>query len=578
MCIYCNPELSAYIGAAASRRGFLKGLGAATALFATESALPAFAASDRADIIFKGGPIYTMSDRIPHAGAVAVRGEHILAVGQAKDIDNLAGPGTRVVDLGGRTLLPGFVDAHMHYFPAFFTDWIDVSIFTTASMDAVIAKLRAGAQAAGPAGWVRARLFDPMITPGARIPSLAELDDIAPGNPLILQESNGHIAYANSSALKLAGLGRDSPDPAGGRYGRDSNGELTGRLEEPAAMGAFVKLMPFPAPDKFLAALRRIYDTASSTGCTLVHDCSIGALAGERDIAALHAVMSRDPPVRLRGMLVSDKTGDWERLGLKPGQGDDRFRLTGMKAWSDGSNQGLTGYQRDPYLGRESRGALTLSPQALTDKIRSAHAGGWQMGVHANGDAAIDVTIDAYEAVLKDSPRSDHRHRIEHCSLLHPEQMQRMRRLGLSPSFLIGHVGYWGAAFRDKILGPERVRNYDPCASALAAGLRISLHSDFDVTPMGPLRMVEDAVGRVIRSTGETLVPQERIPVAAALRAVTIDAAWQCGADDVAGSIESGKYADFAILDHDPLRIPVANLARVQVSETWMSGRQRYQA
>jgi len=357
MCIHCNPELTAYVGAAASRRGFLKGLGVATAMLTAENAVPAFAASDRADVIIRGGPIVTMNPRARHAEAVAVKGERILALGKAKDIDNLSGPGTRIVDLGGRALLPGFIDAHMHYFPAFFTDWIDVSVFTTASMDAVIAKLRAAAQAAGPAGWVRARLFDPMITPGARIPVLAELDAIAPDNPLLLQESNGHIAYANSRALKLAGLSRDSPDPAGGRYARDSNGDLTGRLEEPAAMGAFVKLMPLPGPDKFLAAMRRIYDTASSTGCTLVHDCAIGALAGERDLAALHAVMNGDPPVRIRGMLVSDKMNDWERIGLKPGQGDDRFRLTGMKAWSDGSNQGLTGFQRDPYIGRDSRGA-----------------------------------------------------------------------------------------------------------------------------------------------------------------------------------------------------------------------------
>ena len=204
--------------------------------------------------------------------------------------------------------------------------------------------------------------------------------------------------------------------------------------------------------------------------------------------------------------------------------------------------------------------------------VARAHRDGWQVGVHANGDAAIDVTLDAFEQALTAHPRTDHRHRIEHCSVLHDDQIARMARLGLSPSFLIGHVRWWGRAFRDRLLGPERADCYDPCASAVAAGLRVSLHSDWDVTPLEPLRYVEDAVTRRMADGGEVLNPDERLGIEAALRAVTIDAAWQCGADAVTGSLEIGKYADLVVLEDDPWAVDPGAIASIGVSETRLAG------
>jgi predicted amidohydrolase YtcJ len=197
--------------------------------------------------------------------------------------------------------------------------------------------------------------------------------------------------------------------------------------------------------------------------------------------------------------------------------------------------------------------------------------------VHANGDAAIDTVIEAYQTVLHGEGANDLRHRIEHCSVFHPEQMEKMVRLGLSPSFLIGHVRWWGKAFRDRILGPERAKYYDPCASALAAGLRISLHSDWSVTPIEPLRYMQDAVSRIMHEGGGVFFSDECISADAALRTVAIDAAWHCHMDDIVGSVEVGKYADFAILEQDPTS-GVADIGKIKVSETWMAGEQRYSA
>lgn len=581
MCQACNPGMVAVLRNAASRRDFLKYMGVATtsAFAATTLASgPAFAQTgEAADIVFKGGSVLTMNDKAPRAEALAIRGDRILAVGGTADIEALSGPKTRIVDLKGRTLMPGFVEPHMHSTFVVMDDWINVSPIIVANFTDVWTRLREGVAKAKEGEWVRAQQFDPSITQGARIPSLADLDELAPNNPFFMQESNGHIAYANSVALKLVGITRDTADPSGARFVRDANGNLTGRLEEMAAQAPFIDKMPQPSATEIQARIRRLINLASSVGCTTLHDCGVGLMAGVNDLALLDAVMADNAPARYRGMLISTIMDDWEKMGLKPGHGNDIFRLDGIKAWADGSNQAKTGYQRENYIGTDSRGALNYSLEQMTETIRRAHAGGWQVGVHANGDAAIDTTIEAYAAVLKDQPPTDLRHRIEHCSMLHPDQMQKMRELGLSPSFLIGHVRWWGKAFQDRIFGPERARFYDPCASAIAAGLKISLHSDWNVTPIEPLRYVEDAVTRVMNEGGDVFNPQERIPVDAALRAVTIDAAWHCHMDDKAGSLEAGKFADLAILEQDPTADSVA-IGKIKVSETWMAGEQRHSA
>ena len=583
MCIACNPGMVAFLRSTASRRDFLKYLGAAaaTSAFACSSPGMAFAqqaAAPAGDIIFKGGTILTMNDKAPRAEAIAIRGNKILAVGKLDDVQSAIGSGAQVVDLQGRTLMPGLIDPHMHFVFTAFEDWIDVSPITTPDYATVWSKLQKGVADAKPGEWVRAQQFDASITRDAKIPTIAELDALAPNNPFFMQESNGHIAYANSAAFKAAGITRETPDPSGARFVKDANGNLTGRLEEMAAQQEFLGVMPSPTAADMIGRVQRFLDHASSVGCTMLHDCGIGIMAGAQDLKILDAVLGEGKaPVRYRGMLVSTIMDEWEKEGIKPGRGNDLFRVDGIKAWADGSNQAQTGYQRENYLGTDERGALNYSLEQVTEVIRRAHEGGWQVGVHANGDAAIDMVLDAYEAVLGKSSNSDLRHRIEHCSVFHPEQMVRMKDMGLSPSFLIGHVRWWGKAFRDRLLGPERARFYDPCASALAAGLKISLHSDWNVTPIEPLRYVEDAVTRVMNEGGDVFFPEERIPVDAALRAVTIDAAWQCHMEGQIGSLETGKFADFAILEEDPTA-PDVKIGKIKVSETWMDGTKRYTA
>ncbi len=487
---------------------------------------------------------------------------------------SLADSSTELVNLNGRALLPGLIDPHMHSSMVQLADWVDVSPMVAPTAEDVFAALRK-AQATS-TGWVLAKQFDPSITEGHPRLDRTILDRLVPDRPILVLESNGHIAYANSEAFERAGVDRRSVDPPAGRYVRDENGELTGRLEESSAQAAFAAGIPFATGDAFVGRIRDLLWHAASKGVTLLHDCGIGSIAGAADLEALQAAVDAESPVRYRGMLVSDKYDTWSSMGLKPGFGNDILRVNGIKAWSDGSNQAETGFQRQPYLGGDSCGALNYSPEELADIVVRAHRDGWQIGVHANGDAAIDVTIDAFERALAASPRADHRHRIEHCSVLHPDQIERMVAQGVSPSFLIGHIRWWGKAFRDRLLGPDRAELYDPCASALRAGLRISLHSDWNVTPLEPLRYVEDAVTRIMVEGGEVLNADERISVLDALRAVTIDAAWQCNADALTGSIEVGKYADLVLLEDDPTAVDPTTISTIVVSETRLAGATRF--
>ena len=576
MCIFCRPGLGLFTSLQSSRRGVLLGGAAALAFPALALSTAGSSQPDRADVIFRGGRVRTMDPQQPVVQAVAVAQGRIIGIGREEDVEGLRSAQTKTVDLQGGTLLPGLTDPHMHTVFVAFEEWLDVGPLVASTMDAVLERLRAQVSQTPPGQWVRAWQFDPSITSGAIALQRTLLDTLAPNHPLFIFESNGHVAYVNSKALERARITRDAVNPAQARFVRDSHGELTGRLEESAAMMPFFLTMPVRTPSQTAASIERLFAKAASRGCTGLFDCGIGA-QGPSDLAVLREVMEKDPPIRFGGALVSTYMKAWREAGLKPGMGDDRYRINAIKAWTDGSNQAQTGYMREPYLNSTSRGALNYTDEALTATLREAHELGWQVCVHSNGDAAIDTTLNAFESVLKKLPRDDHRHRIEHCSLLHDEQIDRMRSLGLSPSFLIGHVHYWGRAFRDRILGAQRAQLLDRCASVRRAGLRPTLHSDWNVTEIDPLRMVENAVTRVMRDGGEVLAPQERVPVQAALEMVTTNAAWQCRRDFV-GQIRVGMNADFVVLDQDPLHVDTSMIHAIKVRETWIDGRRRFQA
>ncbi|MFQ0815696.1 twin-arginine translocation pathway signal protein [Brucella anthropi] len=575
MCLMCNPAAATLMNI--TRRNLLKGMGAA-GLAAAMPFRAESASADPGEIIFFGGPILTMEADQPEVEAVAVADGVIRAVGSKDKLLAQKSANAQLVDLRGRTLLPGFIEPHMHTIFAYFEDWIDMGPFVNSSFDEAIGRLRAAAKLAKPGEWVRGWQYDPAITPGAQPIGMELLDDIAPDNPLFILEGNGHVTYANSRAFELAGITQDTANPPEGRYLHDAVGKLSGRMEEYPAFVPFVDKMPPVAPPEMERRVRALFDRGASNGCTAMMDCGLGLLMGEQDVRTIQGVVANDAPVRVRGALASTMYDKWVELGFTPGHGDDLFRLNAMKAWVDGSNQARTGYMREPYMNSSGRGELNYPLDKLKSTLTRAHKDGWQICVHANGDAGIDNALEAYAAALEAAPRADHRHRIEHCSIMHDEQIQKIGDLALSPSFLIGHVEYWGEAFRDVILGPERANLLDRCGSALKANLKISLHSDYNVTPIKPLQHIQTAVTRVMRTNGEILNPDERISVEAAIRAVTIDAAWQCHMDELTGSIKAGKAADFVILEDNPMTVAPDQISQIKVSETWLDGKRRFSA
>lgn len=561
------------------RRDFMRGLGAIAATAAAGSPLEVLAKAESAtaaDQIFISKTIHTMNSKNAVVEAVAVRQGKIMALGSRKDLIGLSGRNTQVIDLGERVVLPGFVEPHMHSNFCSLRPWLDVGPFTTANMEEALGKIQQTA-ATTALPWVQGKMLDPSIMPGAPMTRQA-LDKVSPNRPVFVLESNGHVAYVNSRAIELAGVTKAMPDPPQGRFVRSADGELTGRLEEPSAFQPFVSAMPTPSPEELIKFLRADLDEASAKGCTTLHDAGIGGLFAEGDLALLDAVMAGNPGVRYAGLLVSTHFAKWQEMNLRPGVRSKRFTLNGIKAWADGSNQGLTGFQRSPYLGSSNRGALNYTPQEIEAVIRQAHEAGWQIGVHANGDAAIDTVLDGFERVAGPGGGRKLRHRIEHCSILDKGQIARMAKLGVSPSFLIGHVHYWGRAFQERLLGPQRADRLDPCRSALAGGLKISLHSDYNVTPIDPLRCIENAVVRDMREGGGVLNANECITPLQAIRAMTIDAAWQCHLDHLCGSLEVGKVADFVVLERDPTQVAPKEIGKIAIHSTWLDGERRFSA
>jgi predicted amidohydrolase YtcJ len=527
--------------------------------------------SAKAELIFLGA-VVTMNPNQPEADAIAVAGGRVVAVGTHQDVEGWRGPHTDVLELGDHVAYPGFIEPHMHIVAsALLEQAIDCSPFVNQRFDDVVERLRRSRRSSTDQ-WVIGRGFDPSLFEGEPLLTCDVLDQISPDRPMAVMNASMHFLYVNSVALDLAGLTDDAPDPEGGVFYRE-NGRLNGVLGERGAMARFLPHLPVLSPEELDDAIVRVLERAAAQGITQVHDAGTGVIFGAAELGLLHDLRRRSRlPIRISTALIEDARASWDASGVSPGDGDDWVRAVSWKIISDGSNQGYSGYQRTPYNGSDRRGQPNLTEDELTEAIRRAHLRGWQVMVHANGDAAIDLSLQAYARALEGTGQHDRRHRIEHCSLAHQEQLIEMARLGLSPSFLMNHVYFWGRALRDVVLGPERADLLDPVGSALAAGLRPSYHSDHSVSPLGALRQVQTATTRRMRDGGEVLNPNERVDVATALRGVTTDAAWQIHADDRMGSVRVGNAADIVVLSDDPRHVEPDAISDISVIETWVGG------
>jgi predicted amidohydrolase YtcJ len=530
-----------------------------------------------ADTIFWGGPIVTMAGPGAVVEALAVREGRIVAVGDRATVRGLQGPETTLIDLDGRAALPGFVEPHLHIgTSAVFATWIDITPFTTATYEEALQKLRAAVAAAKPGEWVTAFGYDGSLMNGPVSMTRDDLDAIAPNNPLFVLHISEHNGFLNSLALKATNLSDATPDPPQGRYLRDASGRLLGVAQEVTALGPIIKAMPHPSPAEFLRLATAYLRGAAAAGCTTVNDAGVGLMTGVQD-GAVYAALAEQPgaPVRISGFAIGSLVDEWAKApGVGPGQGSERFHWAAMKYWADGSTQGGTAALQQPYLNapNDTTNYLNYTRDDLLANVQRAHGLGWQVAIHCNGDAAVEQALDVYETVLGEAPRADHRHRVEHCTIASDAQLERMHRLGVTPSFLMNHVYYWGRVLRDDLLGPARAERLDPAGTAVRLAMPFSLHCDAATTPVAPLSYVQTAVTRLMRDGDAVLGPEQRVSVEEALKAVTSYPAWQLRLDHLVGTLEVGKRADLALLERDPRTADPTTIRSIRVLETWVDG------
>lgn len=565
------------------RRGFLKG-GLAAAGIA--SLWPGSAqAQDGRTTVFTGGTVLTVDADFSEADAIAIRGNKILAVGSDIKVRKAAGKGAKIIDLKGQVMLPGFIDPHTHVITGAVIDSIMdyVGLARFATTKEVLDYLGAKAKQTPAGEWMVARNFDPAVQTGPDALTFTELDAVSTEHPVFILNASGHLAYANSKAFGVAGIAADVKNPAGAEFVRDTSGKLTGTIKNNVAFLQILKKYPAFAKADPVEALIGLLSKWGKLGLTTVSELSLGSLSQSPADAAImsKAAQSGRLKARIRAYpFYTIGSNAWDKAGIKPGQGNELVRIAGYKLVADGSNQGFTGLQREPYLNSDSRGLAYMSAKELKEAAVERAGKGWHLSIHGNGDAAIDNVLDACQAVRDTGiDLAKVRVRIEHCSILHDEQIVRMKELGVSASFLIGHVHYWGVAMRDKVFGEEKAKLLDRCRSVEKEGVGFSLHSDFMVTDPNPLHMIEMAVTRKTwKEPDYVLAPDETISVESAIRGVTSEAAWQLYSEHEVGSIEAGKLADLVILDKDPRKVDPDTIKGIKVMETWMDGKQVFKA
>ena len=531
-----------------------------------------------ADAIYTNGLILALDAGHSEFAAMAVSDGRIAALGTERALRRLKGPRTVVHDLAGKTVLPGFVDAHGH-FPGsvisreILVDLNSPPIGTVRGIDGLLARLAERERALPIGAWLQGVGYDDTLLAERRHPTRDDLDRVSKTRPIFVTHVSGHLAVANTAALALAGIDRATPSPAGGRIRHDAAGDPTGILEESALGLVSSKLPPLPQ-EQFLEAIRKASLEYASMGVTTAQN---GAATVDSVRLALQAATQGELGVRLNFWLVSpDMKKALAGEAIVPAD-QGMVAVTGAKQFADGSIQGYTAYLTQPYYvpphgDQDYRGYPRMQRDSLAAAILEFHRARVRVAVHANGDAAIDDVLDAIEAAQQKDPWPDARHVVVHAQMARDDQLVRMAGLGVIPSFFILHTYYWGDRHRDLFIGPERAAHISPARSALEQGLRITLHSDTPVTPMNPLMMVWAAVNRET-SGGKTLGPNERIGILQALEGVTINAAYQERQEASRGSLEVGKLADFVILDANPLRVDPLKIRNIRVLQTVVGGR-----
>jgi predicted amidohydrolase YtcJ len=530
-----------------------------------------------ADLVLVNGRIWTVDDRRPEVEAFAVLGNRIAAVGSTEEIRKWVGANTMLIDLQGRRVTPGFNDSHVHFLDGGM-GLASVQLRDARTPEEFRDRIRDFAAKMPKGRWILNGNWDHENWTPPALPTRRLIDEVTPENPVFINRLDGHMCLANSLALKLAGVTRETSDPPGGTIVRDAGGEPTGVLKD-AAMNYVYKVIPSPSEEVMAEAIRAALAYAAENGVTSVQDMSASPeVFGVYQKLLANGVLT----VRVYGLQPLSEWGRLARAGVRAWFGNDRLKIGGLKGFADGSLGSTTALFFEPYLDAPKTSGLPsdeMFPEGkMLNNILGADRAGLQVAVHAIGDKANKTILDIFAEVEKRSGASDRRLRIEHAQHLRPEEIKRFGAERVIASMQPYHAiddGRWA----ENRIGPNRAKGTYAFRSLLDAGGTLAFGSDWFVAPMEPLMGIYAAVTRrtLDGKRPQGWVPEQKITVAEAVRAYTMGSAFASGDEKVKGSIEVGKLADLVVLSADIFKIDPVEIEKAKVVMTIFDGKVIYE-
>ena len=531
---------------------------------------PSGGAVDRApDLAVVNARVFTSDPAQPRAEAFAVSNGRFVAVGSTADVRNLAAAGTRVIDAGGLTVTAGFIDCHCH--PSGVNELYGVNCNLRRVGD-IQRAIRDKAQQTPPGYWVSGFMFDDTKLEDGPL-HRRHLDEATRDHPVVIGHRGGHTSWYNSKAFELAGVTRDTRDPDHGRFFRDEAGEHNGRVAELARqvfgrVGKREVFTPEQQRERNRAGMRHISDLLTASGLTTVHDAG-----ADRERILAYEDAYRNGELRHRAYFMvrgADTFAGFKAAGIHTGFGDEWVRVGGVKFAADGSASERTMRMSTPYVGTDDYGILTMTQQEIHDAVDDAHTHDFQIGIHANGDVTIDMVLTAYERALAKWPRPDRRHRIEHCSLVNPGLLKRIRALGVVPTPFWTYVYFHGEKWKE--YGDEKMRWMFAHRSFLDEGIPVAGASDYTPGPFEPLMAIQSMVTRTDYA-GRVWGGNQKVTVDEALTIATMHGARASAEENLKGSITAGKLADFVMLEKDPHDVPPDRIKDIRIVRTVVGGK-----
>ena len=547
-----------------SRRQFLSVFAAAIPLLAFDKTEP--------EIILHNGSIYTVNPAQPNAEAIAIAGGRLIAIGSNAEILKMATGRTKKIDLEQKTVLPGFIDAHTH--PAYsgisHLKMVDCDL---RSIQEIKQAIRQRAAITPKGEWVLGFKYDDTKTSDGRKINMVDLDEASPDHPVSITHRGGHTNYCNSLAFKMAGITDSTPNPPGGEFERSADGKLTGCTKEKAS-DAIDKLIPNTfTRDERQEGVKLISKMMSKTGITSVTDAG----GSPDDLRAYEdAFEAGELYTRVYCMIRYMHIDKMIAAGVRTGMGNDWVKIGGMKMQCDGSISERTARLSQPYIGRPNDyGIMMMNEEQMYPYAKKAYDAGWQIGIHANGDVGIDTTLKLYERLMKEKPKSDPRFRIEHCTMINDNLIQRMKILGVIPTPFSTYVYYHGEKMQQ--YGEERLKYMFALKSFLDAGLRPTQASDYPPGPFEPMMALQSSVTRTDMK-GNVWGANQKITVEEAIKIGTINGAYASYEENHKGSLEAGKLADLVVLGRNPFKEDPSSLITIPVERTMAGGKWVYES